>query len=121
MGWPRPQPKRRTMPLTQTFKDFTQDEHRDDFARVQAQMVRNWVEGLKAQGIDLQAHYAKRHACYERRWREALIHVEPGAAVLDVGGGNLHEGLLGMLRDLRLDYHHLDIYPEVVAGLRSRG
>ena len=63
----------------------------------------------------------QRQAAYLVRWREALVHVGRGAAVLDIGGGwpidRVWDEVIGAHR---VDYHLLDIDAAIVRSAQDR-
>lgn len=63
----------------------------------------------------------QRVAAYLQRWREALVFVEKGSSVLDVGGGGIPDPVWSLIADeYGLDYHFIDIDPNLVRAAAAR-
>ena len=94
---------------------------RAEFAAAQAAMTRNWGDNVFArEGGDVEAYFELRRRAYLKRWGEALPFVPPGAALLDLGGGNLFPALFDVLRAHGVrTYDYMDVDPAAVEGSRA--
>ena len=84
-------------------------------------MSAKWYEAVKRNAGDVAAYIGLRKKAYLDRWNEALRFVQPGATVLDIGGGNAFPELLARLQEHRIDYWYLDVDAGVVSGSRALG
>ncbi len=103
---------------------------RDEFGRRQADMTARWYEHVRATHGDVDAYIAKRQDAYLDRWKEAGRFIGDGAAVLDIGGGNLCRSVVRYFIDRRFKYDYVDVDPSAVTassnfayqiGLRDAG
>jgi SAM-dependent methyltransferase len=102
------------------FIDYKK-EGREEFAQLQAAMTRDWHERLKQSGVNVEEYVKGRERAYQRRWREALVYTEGPSTILDIGGGNIHEGIFGMLRSEGHTYYGIDIDQTIIEANRIRG
>jgi len=82
---------------------------RAEFGERQAEMTARWFENVKRTHGDVDAYIATRHAAYLDRWMEAGRFIPDGAAVLDIGGGNLYEGLVNYFISRGFHYSYRDV------------
>lgn len=76
-------------------------------------------DAAQAQGVDL---VAERVVRYHARWKEAVVYVEPGDKVLDIGAGWLPPTIFGMLsQQFKLNYHAFDVDPSVIRHATEMG
>jgi len=94
---------------------------REAFAAAQVEMTRRWYENLERSGLDVAAYVEARRAAYLDRWREAGRYIGRDKSVLDIGGGNLSEGLFGYFRAQGWDYFYADVGEAEVASSRVLG
>ena len=82
---------------------------RTEFGNRQAEMTAQWFENVKQKYGDVDAYIAKRCDAYLDRWKEAGRFISDGSDVLDIGGGNLYEGLVQYLKDRGFRYSYRDV------------
>ena len=92
---------------------------RTEFGDRQAEMTARWYENVKRQHGDVEAYLATRYTAYLDRWKEAGRFISDGSHVLDIGGGNLYERLVGYLKEREFRYNYLDVDPSAVEGSRA--
>lgn len=77
-------------------------------------MSSNWLLNVSKREADVESYIRGRQIAYLGRWNEALRFVENESKILDIGGGNLDEGVLNLIKSKGLDYFYTDVDPDVV-------
>lgn len=90
----------------------------DEFTASQMEMTSTWFENLQKSGVDVDKYIEHRKKVYIERWQEAGRFIKPGAAVLDIGGGNLFPDLLRYFKTMKWDYTYFDIGENEVSASR---